>query len=123
MPKDASRDSFDFTVPDSIREARKKMGIDIPKVITLRELTANDELQASRVGKFDLAKTRYDSVKRAIAEFDGRPVSYADDEIDRFWEQCGAKLRTLLLTAFETMTAPTEEEQESFLTSKKERLA
>lgn len=118
-----TRDTYDFTVPESIREAKKAKGVTLPKVITLRELTANDELQAARVGKFELAKVRYDSIKRAIAEFDGRAVSYADAEIDQFWETCGGKLRTMLLAAFEEMTAPSDKEQDDFLSSKKERLA
>lgn len=116
---------YDFTVPDDLRKARKDRGIDLPAKIALRELSANDELQIASVARGSGAyqKARYDGAKRAIAEIDGKPVSYADAEIDQFWENCGPQLRELILESFEEFSAPTEDQRNDFRKSRKDRLA
>jgi hypothetical protein len=99
-----------FTIPATLRNGG-------PGKVGLRQLTADQELMASKVGRFDVMKTQYEAAKLAIAEFDGKPANYADGDVDKFWEGGGPKLRALLLQAYNHMASPSTEEEASFLSS------
>lgn len=105
---------FTYSIPESIRLNSE---IPLPKKIVMRQLSADEELQAHRVGRAEYMKSQYDAVKRAIVKLDSQDVSYAEGTSDKFWENCGPKMRSLLLQAYNRSTAPTAEEESSFLGS------
>lgn len=90
---------------------------EMPKTVALMALTADQELQASKVGKFDMMAQRYDAVKRAITQLDGKSVSYTDGETDIFWQLCGPKARTLLLQAYDKIHGTEDAEDADFFGS------
>lgn len=85
--------------------------------IGLRTLTAEEELRASKAGRFDLMKANYEAVKLSIVEFDGKPVSNGEGAIDLFWNRVDPKVRSLLLQAYNKQTSPSVEETEDFFAS------
>lgn len=120
-----TKDRYDFTIPEVIR-AELKAGTepyDCPKVVSLAPLTANDELQSAKVGRTDAMKAQFDTCKRSIVELDGRAVSYADADVDIFWERAGGKVRALILQAVDEIGSATREQLDDFLKSRKVRLA
>lgn len=104
-----------YTLPES---ARKEVAdYEMPTKIGMRALSADEELQAHRVGRAEYMRTQYDATKRSIAEFDGKAASYANGEVDKFWERCGPKVRSLLLQAYNRATSPVQEDEQSFFAS------
>lgn len=106
---------FDFTIPPNIRYTGG------PSEISLQLLTADQELTASRLGRFDVMKTQYEAVKLAIAALDKKVVSPATGEVDTFWEKIGPKGRSLILQSYNRVSAPSQEDEASFLASEKAR--
>jgi hypothetical protein len=103
-----------YTIPESVRKSASNP---LPSKITMRELSSSEELQSFKVGRGDPMKGQYDACVRAIVALDGQPVSYADGSVDKFWEGCGPKMRTLLLQAHARMSGTTNEEDASFFAS------
>jgi hypothetical protein len=106
------REKNEYTIPESLRWDGG------PTSIALRSLSAGEEIQASKVGGLDFTKTQYDAVKRAICEADGKPVNYANGEVDKLWEQAGPKMRALFVKAFNKLTSPSEQEDGDFFASR-----
>jgi hypothetical protein len=115
----ASKVIHTYKLPEALRKSPS--GGDLPESIGLRELTADEELQAHKVGRFDNMKTQYDAVKRSIAEVDGKAASYADGGVDKLWEACGPKVRALLLEAYNRISSPTADEEKDFFKSEEVR--
>lgn len=93
-------------------------GFTIPTSVGVKALTADEELQAHHIGRFDTMKAQYDAVKRSIVELDGRKVRYGvDGTIDVFWEKCGPKLRSLMLQQYGKSSSPSKEEENDFFAS------
>lgn len=90
---------------------------EMPKSVGLRQLTAEEEITASKIGKFDLTKTRYEGVKLSICQLGGQKVSNADGAVDKFWDHCGPKVRTLLLQAYDQLSGVKDAEEQNFLGS------
>jgi hypothetical protein len=107
---------YTYTLPESIR-AEASNGYSLPSKISMKSLTADEELQAHRVGRAEYMRTQYDAAKRSIVAFDGTPVSYADGDVDKFWERCGEKVRSLVLQAYNKRTSPKKEDEDSFFAS------
>jgi len=105
------RPMFEYTIPTTLR------GEGIPEKISLCPLTAEQEIQASKVGGFNLMKSQYEATKRAIAEVDGKPAKFADGDVDALWNRMSPRLRALLITAYSKMTTASEEEDDSFFAS------
>lgn len=100
-----------YTVPTSLRFEGG------PIQIGLQPLTAEQEITASKVAGFNLLKSQYEAVKRAIVEFDGKGANFADGQVDEFWDKCSPKLRALLLGAYSKITSASEEEEAGFFGS------
>jgi hypothetical protein len=98
-----------YTIPESLRNGAAKVG--------MCELTADQELQASRTGRFDLLKAQYEATKLSIVLLDGKVVNRAEIELDRFWEHASPRVRSLLLQAYNRLSSPSAEETEDFFDS------
>ena len=107
------RPTYEYTIPVSLR------GEGIPGKIGMKPLTAEQEIQASKVGGFNLMKAQYEAVKRAVAELDGKPANFADGDVDKLWDVMSPRLRALLVSAYSKMTSASEEEESSFFASEK----
>lgn len=107
----AAREVHRFTIPP---ELRKDLS---PTKIGLRLLTAEQELMASKQGKFDVNRINYAAAKLSIIEFDGKYVDNGDSAIDLFWERADPKVRSLILQACTKMSSPTKEQEDSFFAS------
>ena len=107
----ASKIVYKFTIPETLR------GNHGVASIKMRELTSREEIDASRVGGLDFTRAQFEATKRSICMLDSRPVSIAGDEIDRFWEDAGPRLRALLISAFNRLHSVTQEESKDFFAS------
>lgn len=104
-----ARGIYTYTLPSTLANGVKSIG--------LRVLTAEEELRASKAGRFDLNRINYEAVKLSIAEFDGKAIGNAEGEIDKFWNRVDPKVRSLLLQAYNKLTSPSLEETASFFGS------
>lgn len=111
-PPQDNRPRTTYTVPESMRDASKQ-----PAKVSFRQLTADEELTASKAGKFDVMRSQYEAVKLSIVAVDGKPVSVADGTVDSFWEHADPRLRSLLIDAYNRLSSPTREESASFFKS------
>lgn len=107
-----SRARTTYVIPESLRDSTKK-----PAEVSLRQLTADEELQAARAGRFDVLKSQYEATKLMIVAIDGKAVSIADASVDSFWERADPRVRNLLVEAYNRMSSPTRGEQDDFFKS------
>jgi hypothetical protein len=103
----------EYAIPESLRQGSEGL----PSKVGLRELTSREEIDANKVGGLDFMRTQYEAVKRAICELDGKKVSIADVELDKFWDAAGPRLRALLIKTYNRMSSATEEEDRAFFES------
>ncbi len=87
------------------------------KTVGMRELTSEEEIRAIKLGDFDYMRAQYEATKMAICVLDGKPVDVANNEADVFFEQIGAKGRTLLMKAHNKLSGPSKEEETDFFKS------
>lgn len=106
---------FKYRIPARLRTSDS--GQPLPEVITMRTLSADEELQANQIGRFNLLKAQYDAAKRSIVALDGKVVSYPEGEADKFWEAAGPKVRSLILQAYNKAAAPLKEDEDAFFAS------
>jgi hypothetical protein len=111
-----SKVTFTYTIPESIR-ANPGTAAELPHTVTMRALTADEELQAHKVGGSQYMKSQYDAVKRSVVALDGTPVSYADGGTEHFWAACGPKMRSLLMQAYNRLSSPEASEEADFFAS------
>lgn len=103
-----------YTVPAKLQ----KFGV---KSITLRELTATDELAAAdeaRVG--NNASVAYAMLKRSLVSYvrpDGTVVKFDANNIDSTFGSFNPKIRTLALVAYNEIHNASSEDSEDFLKS------
>jgi len=110
---------YTYKIPESLRAGAENM----PSKVGIKLLTSEQEIAASKAGNYNLMKSQYEAVKRAICELDGKTVDLADATVDRFWDNCGPKIRKLLMEQYNRISTTTEEEDESFLSSEEIRVA
>jgi hypothetical protein len=103
-----------YTIPESLRSAPN--GSPSPTKIGMQQLNADQELMASKTGRFDYMKAQYAAAKLSIVEFDGRKVD-PDGTVDIWWDKADPKLRSLVLQAYNKLSSPSTEEDESFFGS------
>lgn len=109
----SARETITYTIPESLRDSETKR----PSNVTMRALTADEELTASRLGRFDVMKSQYAATKLSIVALDGAPVSTADGSTDAFWERSDPRLRSLILQAYNKLSSPTQAEEDAFFKS------
>ena len=83
------------------------------------ELTAAEELMAAKRVRTDPAAYTFQMAKAALARVNNEPVSLADGSADKAWERMGPKVRALVVTAWNTVSQPSEDEVSGFLGSQK----
>jgi hypothetical protein len=86
-------------------------------------LTAEEELQAWKRSRGENARLATELAKASLAEANGKSLSAADGSLDTFWSNLDPKLRQLILTAYADLHAASEEDQKSFLGSRKVKVA
>ena len=106
-----------FTIPESLRSTGG------PTTVTLVELMATQELDASSLGRYNLLKSQYEAVNLSIYALDGKPVDRTGIELDQFWENTNPRVRSLLLQAYNKISSPSDEEHTSFFDSEKVEVA
>lgn len=96
---------FTFDIPEEMQE--ECMGI---KNFTLKELTANDEMNSAKRSGQDVMRLPFELAKAAIAEYQAEggpiPVSVADETIDIFLERMGPQGRNLVMDAYQKVSSP-----------------
>jgi hypothetical protein len=105
-----------FEVPESIQATA---GVAEIGMVTL---TSDEELTCYKKAKGDSAKLATELAKTALVEADGKKLSPGDGTVDTFWKDLDPKLRQLVLTAYADLHAAPEEDQESFLKSRKQKV-
>lgn len=87
----------------------------VAKKIGMRELTVDEELRCSKLGRGEYMKAQFEAVKTSICMLDDKPVDNSAGVVDVFYGKIGPKVRTLLLKKYiDTTTASTEEEDDFF---------
>jgi dihydrodipicolinate synthase/N-acetylneuraminate lyase len=113
-----SRPMYEYTIPES-------MGGKV-KSVTLIELTAHEELQATkRAGSANDAmfKLAYELAKQALVEVNGEKVGLADGSVDTAFNSMSPGVRNLVLQAYAELHSPPEGAAEGFKASRKVRVA
>ncbi len=96
---------FPQTVPGDMRS------------VVLAELTAEEELQATRRCQGDQFRLAYELIKQSLVEIDGKKVGLEDGTVDVVMERMHPKARRLLIDAYTKINTPSEEESALFLRS------
>jgi hypothetical protein len=111
----ASRLIRQYTLPESLRS--DDPSVPRPKTIGMRQLSAEEELMASKIGRVDYMRAQYAATKLSIVEFDGKPIDHGTSALDIFWERSDPKVRSLLLQAYNRLSSPSKEEEDGFFES------
>lgn len=106
-----TRPIFEFDIPEPLADGIKKVG--------LIELTADEELQATRRSRGDTHRLAYELAKQSLSEVNGEKVGLANGSVDKAWNDMSPKIRNLVLTAYAELHAPPENAAEAFLKSRK----
>jgi hypothetical protein len=107
---------FEFSIPAKAQSTVPGLG----KIesIGLAELTASDELLAiARAKNGSAMQIAHELAKQSIATANGKAVSFADGTIDLLWQKAKPALRSMILSAYNKLNQPNEEEMDSFLNS------
>ena len=86
-----------------------------PTKVGMVELTAKDELLASKLGGDDLRAVQFEAAKRAVRFLDGKRTT--SDAVDEWWDACGSPVRALVMTAYARLSSPAEGDADVFLQS------
>lgn len=114
----AARPVYTYNIPKSLR-GEEEAG---PSSIGLTQLTAGQELTAAKIGRFDLTAQQYAAAKLSIVQLNGKPINNNEGDVDKFWDKCDPKLRSLIMQAYNRLTTPAKEDEESFFTSEQIKL-
>jgi len=106
-PEKMSRPIYVYPIPKSLANGTTSIG--------LVELTASEELMATKRAGQDAFKLAYELAKQSLVEVNEQPVGLADGSVDKAFNEMGAKLRNLVLTAYAKLHAPNEEDSADFL--------
>lgn len=110
--KRAPRAVHTFTLPASLAGESGTASVGVVA------LTAAEEMMASRRSQSDPIQLAYELAKESLRTVDGRAVSTADGSADVWWENpANTKVRTLVVTAYNSVNAPSRDETSDFLKS------
>ena len=113
-PVASDRVLFSFDIPETVKGDVRSFG--------LVEITADEEILASRSAGGDKYRTAMELLKFAIREVNGKPVSIADGSADKALKGMLPKARQLLLAAYAEVHVPSEAESEDFLKTMRARV-
>ena len=113
IPRDShERTLHKYQVPERMWE----LGV---KEIGLVELTANEELMASKRTRTDLTRLGFELAKESLRFVDGKKLLTADGSADRGWDVIHPKIRNLVIQAYGDIHQPKSEDVAGFLQSHK----
>ena len=109
-----SRTIYSFPVPPSLQSISAKIEVPIT-TMEFVELTVDEEQQASRRARNDIARLSAELSFASFQGINGTPASLGDGDRDTLWKNLHPKLRSLSSTAYNKLHSPTNEEAEGFL--------
>ena len=96
-----------FPLPDSVPgEVRS---------VSVTELTAEEELMATRRAGTDAFKVAYELAKQSLVAVNGEKVSLADGTSDKVWVAMHPKARALTIIAYNAVHQPADNDVADFL--------
>lgn len=104
-----------FDLPEKLAE---EVGTSQVGLVTL---TADEELMCFKRAQGISAQLAMELGKASLVLADGNALSVTDGTVDTFWKGMDPRLRQLVLTAYTEIHAAKEEDQASFLKSRKLR--
>ncbi len=113
VPKQ-SRTVHVFDLPESVPGDIKQ--------VSIVELTAQEELLASKRAGGDPFRIAYELAKQALVEINGEKVGLADGSADAVWAKMHPVVRELVVKAHQSTHNATEEQTRDFLQSRKVRV-
>lgn len=115
---DLQRVVYEYDVPESLQQVGNK----IVKTISIKELTPEEELRASRRAGQDAAALANELWRESIAEINGTTVSLADGSTDSYANKFSSALRQLIMTAYSDIHNPKEVDAKVFLKSRRAKV-
>ena len=115
-PAETPRAIYTFEIPKKLAD---ETGI---TSIGLVELTTRDETMAAKRAGKDAGKLMAAFATASLVEVNGNKLSAAEGEDTASYERLPAKIRALVLAAYNEINIPEEEEVESFLKAKRVRV-
>jgi hypothetical protein len=103
----SARTVHTFTLPDSVLGEVRSVG--------LVELTAEEELMATKRARGDHFRLAYELAKQALATVNGARVGVADGSADAAWQGMHPKVRNMVLAAYMQLHTPDEGSTADFL--------
>ena len=101
-----------FTIPESAKELATD-----PTVVTLRQLTLDEEIQATTAAGVSGKPIIYESTMRAVVAADNVEITWTGDGKVRFFAGVSSKVRDLIIQAFGHISLPARKDSEAFLSS------
>lgn len=105
----AVRTIYTYTVP-------KKLGTST-NTIGMVELTADDELAATKRARGDATQLAFELTKQSLVQVNGIDVGLGDGSVDAAFNKMSPKVRNLVMHAYAQLNAPGDGDAESFLAS------
>lgn len=106
------RPRFTYDIPEKLR------GYGI-STVTLVELSAEEELMATKRARNDPIRLAYELAKESLRMVDDQRVNTGDGSSDIVWGKMHAKVRQLVLNAYGELHSPRDEESAGFLKSRR----
>lgn len=120
-----SRPVITYDVPEEITtDVPAALGAGtVYKSIGMIELTADEELQASKRGGKDQYKIAFELAKASLREVNDKPVSSMDGHDELVWASMSAPLRSLVVDVYADIHSPRPEVAKRFLSSRRVKVA
>jgi hypothetical protein len=112
-PPSTVRPKHVFQIPASMAEAT---GV---QSVGLVELTAIEEMQATKKAGTDTMRIAFELAKSSLVEMNGKTLSRASGEHDGAWQNMHPKIRSLVIQAYTRIHQPENDEVDGFLESAK----
>jgi hypothetical protein len=90
--------------------------------VGLVELSADEEMLATKRARNDGVRLAYELAKQSLVEVNSKPVSVVDGSSDTVWNRMSPQVRNLVLQAFAELHTPPEGAIEVFLKSRQARV-
>lgn len=108
-----SRVVYEYDVPAEYAGLREI------KTIGLVELTAEEEMQATRRARGDGIRLAFELSKQSLHEVNGEKINHSDGSGDRLWNEMPPKVRNLVLRAYTELHSPDDEATMGFTASRR----
>jgi len=107
-----SRIKWTYTLPAAIAAALDT------KSVTLVELTAGEEMMATKRAMNDPIRLAWEMPKESLRAVNGVELSAADGSIDEAWETMHPKARSFVMAAYNQLHNPAQDDISVFLQSR-----